>query len=82
MGGGVPVGSPEWSWNAAWDECHGVETGKRGESEGVWCAALQRGVLRASPQCSRVCASAFSTAMIMGRRPKTFETLRSEAPLV
>ena len=39
MGGGVPAGSPEWSWNAAWDECHG----KRRESERVWCAALQRG---------------------------------------
>ena len=50
MGGEVPAGSPEWSWNAAWDECHGVERELRGESEGVWCAALQRGAACETPQ--------------------------------
>ena len=80
MGGGVPAGSPEWSWNAAWDECHGG--GKR-EVRAKGCGVPRcRGVLRASPQCSRRGTSAFSTAMIMGPGPKTFETLRSEVPLV
>ena len=79
MGGEDPAGSPEWSWNAAWDECHGVEREVRAKVCGV---PRCRGVLRASPQRSRGATSAFSTAMIMGRRPKTFETLRSEvAPL-
>ena len=79
MGGEVPAGSPEWSWNAAWDECHGVEREVRAKVCGV---PRCRGVLRASPQCSRGATSAFSTAMIMGRRPKTFETLRSEVDSV
>ena len=80
MSGEDLAGSPEWSWNAAaWDECHGVEREVRAKVCGV---PRCRGVLRASPQCSRGATSAFSTAMIMGRRPKTFETLRSEvAPL-
>ena len=56
MGSGVPAGSPEWSWNAAWDECHGVEREVRAKVCGV---PRCRGVLRASPQCSRVSASAF-----------------------
>ena len=80
MGGEDPAGSPEWSWNAAaCDECHGVEREVRANVCGV---PRCRGVLRASPQCSRVSTSAFSTAMIMWRRRKTFETLRSEVDSV
>ena len=46
MGGGVPAGSPEWSWNAAWDECHGVgkERWTARESEGVCCRKGCRGL--------------------------------------
>ena len=65
MGGGVPAGSPEWSWNAAWDECHGVE--KRGESEGVWCAALQRG-------------AACESALILKGRPRDLGAIWLRAP--
>ena len=44
MSGGMPAGSPEWSWNAAWDECHGVEREVRAKVCGV---PRCRGVLRA-----------------------------------
>ena len=70
MGGEVPAGSPEWSWNAAWDECHGMEREVRAKVCGV---PRCRGVLRASPQCSRVCASlGVFNGYDHGARPKTF----------
>ena len=69
MGGEVPAGSPEWSWNAAWDECHGVEREVRAKVCGV---PRCRGVLRASPQCSLRDQREVSAPLPFGRRPKTF----------
>ena len=40
MGGEDPAGSPEWSWNAAWDECHGVEREVR-ERRCVVCSVAE-----------------------------------------
>ena len=73
MGGGDPAGSRD-----AHGMQHGMSAMEREVRAKVCGVPRCRGVLRASPQCSRVCTSAFSTAMIMGPGPKTFETLRSE----
>ena len=54
MGGEVPAGSPEWSWNAAWDECHGVEREDRDKGERCVCGVCRvaEGAAWESAMCS------------------------------
>ena len=62
MGGEDPAGSPEWSWNAAWDECHGVEREVRAKVCGVprcrgCCVRVRTDLERWTPRSRRHLAS-------------------------